>query len=162
MFAQTIRVARSHHQAGVIIASDSNSANTCHVFHFIRLMPVCALTQENPELIDMTHVQVPNPLPLSWGRTIKPYVPKALREHPAAAASDAENEDSSNGQQASTSYVEEEDILQADFKSLRQPCQAVLINLGMSVLSHVTLIVLCSVAKFLIVLHYAALRSAVL
>ena len=78
--------------------------------------------------------QVPNPLPLSWGRTVKPYKPAAARQQNTAssteAAADAENVDSSNGQQASTSYQEEEDLLDADFKKLTQPFQAVLINPG--------------------------------
>ena len=79
-------------------------------------------------------VQVPNPLPLSWGRTVKPFEPAAARQQPTAtsteAAADAENVDSSNGQQASTSYQEEEDLLDADFRKLTQPFQAVLINPG--------------------------------
>lgn len=78
---------------------------------------------------------MPNPLPLSWGRTVKSYEPPAARQHPAVtsaaeAAADAENIDSSNGQQASTSYQEESDLLDADFKKLKQPFQAVLVNPG--------------------------------
>ena len=82
----------------------------------------------------LLQVQVPNPLPLSWGRTVKPYEPAAARQQPTTtsteAAADAENIDSSNGQQASTSYQEEEDLLDADFKKLTQTFQAVLINPG--------------------------------
>ena len=79
--------------------------------------------------------QVPNPLPLSWGRTVRPYEPAAARQQSTttsstAAAADAENVDSSNGQEPSTSYQEEEDLLQADFKKLKQPFHAVLINPG--------------------------------
>lgn len=76
------------------------------------------------------HVQVPNPLPLSWGRTVKPYEPLEMRQEPAAPEADAENVDSSNGQHVGTSYSEEEDVLCADFKQFKQPFQAVLINPG--------------------------------
>ena len=76
-------------------------------------------------------LQVPNPLPLSWGRTVKPYEPPGVRQCPAAtSAANAENFDSSNGQQASTSYLEEQDLLDADFSKVKQPFQAVLINPG--------------------------------
>ena len=76
------------------------------------------------------YVQVPNPLPLSWGRTVKPYEPLEMRQQPAAPEADAENVDSSNGQHVGTSYSEEEDVLYADFKQFKQPFQAVLINPG--------------------------------
>ena len=75
-------------------------------------------------------VQVPNPLPLSWGRTVKPYKPAAARQQPTTTSTDTENIDSSNGQQASTSYQEDEDLLDADFKKFTQPFQAVLISPG--------------------------------
>ena len=83
-------------------------------------------------------LQVPNPLPLSWGRTVKPYEPPTAQQRHAAtasAAADAENIDSSNGQQASTSYQEESDLLDADFKKFKQPFQAVLVNPGWLLLS---------------------------
>ena len=77
-------------------------------------------------------LQVPSPLPLSWGRTVKPYVPEAIRLQPPTTAveSDTENVDSSNGQHVGTAYMEEEDVLNTDFKALKQPFQAVLINPG--------------------------------
>jgi len=76
---------------------------------------------------------VPHPLPLSWGRTVKPYEPASVRQQPsAAAAADTENVDSSNGQSVGTSYQEEEDLLDVDFKPFKQSFQAVLINPGMS------------------------------
>ena len=77
-------------------------------------------------------LQVPCPLPLSWGRTVKPYVPEAIRQQPVTAAveSDAENVDSSNGQHVGTAYMEQTDVLDADFKAMKQPFQAVLINPG--------------------------------
>jgi len=49
-----------------------------------------------------------------------------------AAAADTENVDSSNGQSVGTSYQEEEDLLDADFKPFKQAFQAVLINPGTS------------------------------
>ncbi|KAL3145500.1 hypothetical protein ABBQ32_003324 [Trebouxia sp. C0010 RCD-2024] len=98
-----------------------------------------ALIRRKVKVIDkdaLYHVKVPNPLPLSWGRTVKPYEPAADRQLPtatsAAAEANAENVDSSNGQHASTSYQEEEDLLDVDFKKLSQPFQAVLINPGWS------------------------------
>ncbi len=76
---------------------------------------------------------MPHPLPLSWGRTVKPYEPASVRQQPsAAAAADTENVDSSNGQSVGTSYQEEEDLLDADFKPFKQSFQAVLINPGKS------------------------------
>ena len=81
-----------------------------------RLSPVCCTPQ------------VPNPLPLSWGRTVKPYKPATARQCPSAATSDAENEDSSNGQQVGTSYLEEEDVLNTDFQYHKQTSQAVQIK----------------------------------
>lgn len=94
-----------------------------------------ALIRRKVKVLDkdaLYHVKVPSPLPLSWGRTVKPYVPEAIRQQPPATAveSDAENVDSSNGQHVGTSYMEENDVLEADFKTLKQPFQAVLINPG--------------------------------
>lgn len=63
---------------------------------------------------------------------MKPYEPASVRAQPSVsiAASDAENVDSSNGQSVGTSYQEEEDLLDADFKPFKQLFQAVLINPG--------------------------------
>ncbi|DBB12314.1 TPA: hypothetical protein ACH3X3_006407 [Trebouxia sp. C0006] len=94
-----------------------------------------ALIRRKVKVIDkdaLYHVKVPHPLPLSWGRTVKPYEPASVRQQPsaAAAAADTENVDSSNGQSVSTSYQEEEDLLDVDFKPFKQSFQAVLINPG--------------------------------
>jgi len=64
---------------------------------------------------------------------VKPYEPASVRQQPsAAAAADTENVDSSNGQSVGTSYQEEEDLLDVDFKPFKQSFQAVLINPGKS------------------------------
>ena len=83
-------------------------------------------------------VQVPHPLPLSWGRTVQPYQPPGVQQPVASAASaDAENVDSSNGQQVGTSYLEGEDVLDVDFRSFNQPFQAVMINPGEASACHI-------------------------
>lgn len=93
-----------------------------------------ALIRRKVKVIDkdaLYHVKVPHPLPLSWGRTVKPYEPASVRQEPSvAAAADTENVDSSNGQSVGTSYQEEEDLLDADFKPFKHSFQAVLINPG--------------------------------
>jgi len=73
-----------------------------------------------------------------------------VRQQPAAsaAAADAENVDSSNGQRVGTSYQEEEDLLDADFKGFKQPFQAVLINPGEALLS-------CGLSVSLVYFHTA-------
>jgi hypothetical protein len=89
--------------------------------------PTCqlqALIRKKVRVVDrdaLVQIKVPFPLPLSWGRTVKPYVPPELRGNEHAAEGD-ENVDG-NGARPSGRAMEQDSVLTTDWSSLRTDYQ---------------------------------------
>ena len=69
----------------------------------------------------LLQIKIPLPLPLSWGRTVQPYVPPELRSRHQVAERD-ENVDS-NGALPAYQYLEQDRVLATDWASLRRDYQ---------------------------------------
>ena len=67
----------------------------------------------------LVQIKVPHPLPLSWGRTVKPYVPPELRGSERATEGD-ENVDGNGGPPLRARALEQDSVLTTDWSSLRQ------------------------------------------
>lgn len=62
----------------------------------------------------ITHIKVPLPLPLSWGRTVQPYVPPQLL---ASSANAAPCDAKASQPAASSRHVDCSDLLAADWRA---------------------------------------------
>ncbi|KAK9840812.1 hypothetical protein WJX81_006676 [Elliptochloris bilobata] len=101
-----------------------------------------ALIRRKVKAVDknaLVHIKVPLPLPLSWGRTVAPYAPPSERvlSAPAAACGD-ENVDANADPVARAAQTEAvgivaDDVVKADWSSLKTRFQAVLVNGGWEV-----------------------------
>ena len=69
----------------------------------------------------LLQIKIPLPLPLSWGRTVQPYVPPELRRCHQVAERD-ENVDS-NGARPACQYLEQDRVLATDWATLRRDYQ---------------------------------------
>ena len=81
-----------------------------------------ALIRKKVRIVDkdaLVQVKVPYPLPLSWGRTVRPYEP------PAPAQAEAERDESADGSTAMPCRraIEEDSVLATDWTSIRRDFQ---------------------------------------
>ena len=80
-------------------------------------MPMQALIRKKVRAIDkdaLVQIKIPNPLPLSWGRTVQPYTPQA-----ATASSLSEDHRYTEATPCSRA-IEEENLLATDWSKLRK------------------------------------------
>lgn len=84
-----------------------------------------ALIRKKVRAVDrdaLVQIKVPHPLPLSWGRTVQPYVPPELRGSERPEEGD-ENIDGNGGPRPCPRALEQDSVLATDWSSLRQDYQ---------------------------------------
>lgn len=66
----------------------------------------------------LVQIKIPYPLPLSWGRTVKPYVPTSVGEAQQDTRADT------NGAEPCSREIEQDSILAMDWSALPKDFQA--------------------------------------
>ncbi|CAL5228471.1 g11612 [Coccomyxa viridis] len=101
-----------------------------------------ALIRRRVRVVDedaLYRIMVPQPLPLSWGRTVQPYDPSISllsrvkgteQSGQSMPGEDCDQDADASSNECSTSYHHAQDISRADFKAIGTAFQAVLINQG--------------------------------